>query len=141
MMRDVAAAVNALGEEALLVDAPGGQNEAVAAALVTLRGPVTILNGDIPCVTGPEIQELTKSAPALVAARDGTTNALALGDAGDFQPFYGPGSAQRFADHLRAARLVLHGMRDDVDTWEDLERVRDRVGRFTRRYLNELART
>ena len=140
MMRDVAAAVNALGEEALLVDAPGGQNEAVAAALVRLRGPVTILNGDIPCVTGPEIQELTRSAPALVAARDGTTNALALVDAGDFRPFYGPGSAQRFADHLRAARLALPGMRDDVDTQEDLERVRDRVGRFTRSYLNELAR-
>jgi len=140
MMRDVAAAVNALGEEALIVDAPGGQNDAVAAALMPLRGPVTILNGDIPCVTSTEIEDLTSSAPALVAARDGTTNAVALGDAGDFQPFYGPGSAQRFADHLRAARLALPGMRDDVDTWEDLERVRDRVGRFTRGYLNELAR-
>ena len=140
MMRDVAAAVNTLGVEALVVDAPGGQNEAVAAALATLRGPVTILNGDIPCVTSTEIQELTKSAPALVAARDGTTNALALGDAGDFRPFYGLGSAQRFADHLHAARLALPGMRDDVDTWEDLECVRDRVGKFTRGYLNKLAR-
>jgi len=140
MMRDVAAAVNALGEEALVVDGPGGQNHAVCAALAVLHGPVTILNGDIPCVTSEEIEQLTKSAPALVAARDGTTNALALLDTSDFEPFYGAGSSRRFAEHLDATRLALPGMRDDVDTWDDLERVRDRVGKFTRRYLNKLAR-
>src|SRR5947209_4926088 len=78
MMRDVAAAVSELGDEAVVVDAPGGQGRAVAAMLATLNGPVTILNGDLPCATSEEIEELTSSAPALVAARDGTTNALAL---------------------------------------------------------------
>jgi len=34
----------------------------------------------------------------------------------------------------------LPGLRDDVDTWEDLERIRDRVGRNTRRYLEKLER-
>jgi 2-phospho-L-lactate guanylyltransferase (CobY/MobA/RfbA family) len=140
MLSDVTDAVNEIAGEALVVDGPGGQGRAVAGALAVLRGPVTILNADLPCVTSAEIEQLTASAPALVAARDGTTNALALRDAGDFEPLYGPGSAARFVQQLGAARLALPGMRDDVDIWEDLERVRDRVGRHTREYLNTLVR-
>ena len=37
------------------------------------------------------------TALALVAAADGTTNALAFADASLFEPVYGPGSAERFA--------------------------------------------
>jgi 2-phospho-L-lactate guanylyltransferase (CobY/MobA/RfbA family) len=121
--------------EAVVVDAPGGQGAAVAAALAGLDGPVTIVNSDLPCVTAAELDELTAAAPALVAAPDGTTNALALRDARDFEPLYGVGSAARFEAHLGARRLELPGLRDDVDTWEDLERVRDRVGTHTRAYL------
>ena len=113
--------------------------EPLAAALAQLRGPVTILNGDLPCVAAGDIEELTEAAPAIVAAPDGTTNALALRDAGDFQPLYGPGSAGRFEEQLAAVRLDLPGLRDDVDTWDDLERLRDRVGRHTRAYLATLA--
>jgi 2-phospho-L-lactate guanylyltransferase (CobY/MobA/RfbA family) len=120
---------------ALVVDTPGGQGQAVAAALTGLSGPVTIVNGDLPCVTASELAALTAAAPALVAADDGTTNALALRDARDFQPLYGAGSASRFEERLGATRLDLPGLRDDVDTWDDLERVRDRVGRHTRAYL------
>ena len=97
MLSDVTDAVNELAEEALVVDGPGGQGEAVADTLAVHSGPVTILNADLPCVTSAEIEELTAAAPALVAARDGTTNALALRDVGDFKPLYGPGSAARFA--------------------------------------------
>jgi 2-phospho-L-lactate guanylyltransferase (CobY/MobA/RfbA family) len=140
MLSDVTDAVNELAEEALVVDGPGGQGEAVAGTLAVRRGPVTILNADLPCVTSAEIEELTAAAPALVAARDGTTNALALRDVGDFKPLYGPGSAARFAKHLGAISLDLPGMRDDVDTWDDVERVRDRVGKHTHRYLNQLMR-
>ena len=140
MLSDVTDAVNELAEEALVVDGPGGQGEAVAGTLAVRRGPVTILNADLPCVTSTEIEELTAAAPALVAARDGTTNALALRDVGDFKPLYGPGSAARFAKHLGAISLDLPGMRDDVDTWDDLERVRERVGTNTREYLSRLAR-
>jgi 2-phospho-L-lactate guanylyltransferase (CobY/MobA/RfbA family) len=121
--------------EALVVDAPGGQGAAVAAALAMLDGPVTIVNSDLPCVTAAELDELTAAAPALVAAPDGTTNALALRDAGDFEPLYGVDSAARFEARLGARRLELPGLRDDVDTWEDLERVRHRVGTHTRAYL------
>ena len=135
MLSDVTDAVNALGEEALIVDGPGGQGEDVVRALATLPDPVTIVNGDLPCVTSDELDELTKHAPAIVAARDGTTNAIAILDRAAFAPLYGPGSAARFAEHLGAERLALPGLRDDVDTWDDLQRVRGRVGEHTRAYL------
>jgi 2-phospho-L-lactate guanylyltransferase (CobY/MobA/RfbA family) len=140
MLSDVTDAVNELAAEALVADCPGGQGAAVAGALAGLRGPVTIVNSDLPCATGAEIEELTAAAPAIVAAADGTTNALALRDAADFEPLYGPGSAVRFQEHLAAVQLDLPGLRDDVDTWDDLERVRDRVGKNTRGYLEALAR-
>lgn len=131
--------VRAAAGDALVVDAPGGQNLAVAQALAALRGPVTIVNSDLPCITPAELAALTAAAPALVAADDGTTNALALRDAADFEPLYGRGSAARFEENLGAMQLELPGIRDDVDTWDDLERLRPRVGRHTRAYLATLA--
>ena len=127
--------VKAAAADALVVDRPGGQGEALAAALAGVKGPVTIVNSDLPCVTAAELRQLSAAAPALVAADDGTTNALALRDARDFEPLYGAGSAARFEERLGAKRLDLPGLRDDVDTWDDLERVRDRVGKHTRAYL------
>jgi 2-phospho-L-lactate guanylyltransferase (CobY/MobA/RfbA family) len=130
MYLDVEAACAPLGD-VVLCDAPGGQSEAVAAALLGMQGPVAIVNADVPSVTTTELEQLLAAAPALVAAADGTTNALALSDARDFRPLYGPGSAERFG--LRA--LDLAGLRDDVDTREDLMRIVDRVGPNTRRAL------
>jgi 2-phospho-L-lactate guanylyltransferase (CobY/MobA/RfbA family) len=141
MLKDVTDAINALGHEAQIVDGAGGQGEDVMRALVPLPGPVTIVNGDLPCAAPEELDELTRHAPAIVAARDGTTNAIAILDPAAFAPLYGPGSAARFAEHLGAERLALPGLRDDVDTWDDLERVRDRVGKNTRRYLTRLERS
>ncbi len=138
MADDVIAAAARLSDEPILADGLGGQGDAVAAALATLEGAVTIVNGDCPCATSDELAELTANAPALVAARDGTTNAIALRDATDFASLYGSGSADRFETHLGARRLDLPGLRDDVDTWEDLERVRARVGSHTRAYLLRL---
>src|SRR5439155_1213567 len=120
MLRDVTDAINAAGSEAVIVSGPGGQGEDVLRSLATLRGPVTIVNGDVPCVTSDEVEELTKRAPAIVAARDGTTNALSMSDPSAFAPLYGPGSAERFAAHLHAERLALPGLRDDDETWDAL---------------------
>ena len=131
MLADVQDAVG----DAIVVETPGGQGAAVAAALEQLDGPVTIVNSDLPCATAAELAALTAAAPALVAAADGTTNALALLDARDFAPLYGRDSAARFESTLGARRLDLPGLRDDVDTWEDLERVRPRVGKHTSAYL------
>jgi 2-phospho-L-lactate guanylyltransferase (CobY/MobA/RfbA family) len=135
LARAMLADVQAAAGEALVVEAPGGQGGAIAEALAELSGPVTIVNSDLPCVTASELAELTAAAPALVAAPDGTTNAISLRDARDFEPLYGDDSAARFQQRLGARRLELPGLRDDVDTWDDLERVRERVGANTRAYL------
>jgi 2-phospho-L-lactate guanylyltransferase (CobY/MobA/RfbA family) len=135
MCRDVVAVCGRLGD-VVVADAPGGQGGAVAAALAQIpEGTVAIVNADVPCVTAGELKELVAAAPAIVAARDGTTNAIALRDPDDFRLLYGRGSADRFERALRAARLDLAGLVDDVDTWGDLLRVADRVGPHTRSAL------
>jgi 2-phospho-L-lactate guanylyltransferase (CobY/MobA/RfbA family) len=131
MFLDVRAACEQVAE-VRICDAPGGQGPAVAALLATLEGPVAIVNSDLPCVTPFELQELIDSAPALVAADDGTTNALALGDARDFRPLYGPGSAERFG----LKQLDLPGLRVDIDTQDDLLRLAPYVGPNTRSVLH-----
>ena len=130
MFLDVEAACVPLGE-VRLCDTPGGQSAAVAAALRDIHGPVAVVNADLPSVTTREIEQLLQAAPALVAAVDGTTNALALADARDFLPLYGPGSAARFG----LPALDLPGLRDDVDTLDDLRRIAGLVGPNTRRAL------
>lgn len=136
MMCDVVDACNVVEPGGVvIVRAVGGQGAAVAAALASMRGPVTIVNSDVPCATAEELAALTAAAPALVAAADGTTNALAVRDAMDFRPLYGAGSAGRFQHALGARRLQLDGLANDVDTWDDLERIRERAGTHTRRYL------
>ena len=138
MLEDVRAACAPIGE-VLVCDAPGGQGQALAAFLEDLSGPVVIVNADLPCAASIELEALASAAPALVAASDGTTNALALTDAGDFVPLYGPGSAGRYAAALQARALDLPGLRDDVDTWDDLVRVGERAGPNTRRLLKARA--
>jgi 2-phospho-L-lactate guanylyltransferase (CobY/MobA/RfbA family) len=130
MLLDVRAACAAVGA-VVLCDGPGGQNAAVAATLSSLTGPVVVVNADVPSVTSAELRALADAAPALVAARDGTTNALALLDARDFRPQYGAASARRFG--LRD--LALPGLVDDVDTYDDLLAIADRVGPHTRAAL------
>jgi 2-phospho-L-lactate guanylyltransferase (CobY/MobA/RfbA family) len=136
MMSDVLAACEAADPvDVMVVGTPGGQGEAVEGALSTHDGPVTIVNSDLPCATSDELKQLSAAAPAIAPARDGTTNAIALRDAREFVPLYGPGSAARFIEALRAQPIDLPGLRDDVDTWEDLERIREHVGSHTRTYL------
>src|SRR5437868_9105371 len=78
-----------------------GQGAAVEAALdaavgAGLPAPYLVVNADLPCATSRDLLALAGAVPdgglALVAAADGTTNALALASAGLFAPVYGPGS-------------------------------------------------
>jgi 2-phospho-L-lactate guanylyltransferase len=106
-----------------VADPGGGQAAAVAAGLAA-SGPGTtlVVNADLPRATPDDLHTLAAAAPALVAARDGTTNALALLDAGAFRPLYGPGSARRFAA-LGLRPLDLPNLVEDVDTVADAERL------------------
>lgn len=130
---------------AVLVPDPGtGQGAAVAAALVGATGPCLVVNADLPCATSADLALLVgiacRGAFGLVAAPDGTTNALALPSPAAFAPLYGAGSAARFRAHGTALGLELvepplAGLTQDVDTIADLERLPGGVGPRTRALL------
>jgi 2-phospho-L-lactate guanylyltransferase len=141
-------AARAIAEElgAGVVDDPGGgQSAAVAAALRDVEdGPVLVVNADVPCVVPHDLRTLAGTAEldalGLVEADDGTTNALALPRPGLFAPLYGPGSAARFREHgaeqgVPAVAAAIPNLADDVDTLDDLERVRLRAGPRTQAAL------
>jgi 2-phospho-L-lactate guanylyltransferase (CobY/MobA/RfbA family) len=131
-----------------VVDPGGGQGAAVEAGLRKLDdGPVLVVNADLPCAQPRDLLTLLGAMPgdglALVAAADGTTNALALAAPHLFAPLYGHGSAGRFL--ARAARLEtpaaladIPNLADDVDTLADLERLEGRLGPRTSAVLEEL---
>ena len=140
MLADVAAAASELGPT--LVATGPGQGAAVSEALANVREtPVLIVNADLPAVTPRDLLTLLGSVPAdglaVVAARDGTTNALALASPALFEPVYGPGSAERFLA-LGPSRLVdVPNLVDDVDTLDDLERLEQRLGPHTSAALEQ----
>ena len=123
-------------------DPGGGQGAAVTAALASLgQGVALIVNADLPCAEPADLLALACAVPAggmaLVEASDGTTNALGLSRPDLFAQLYGPGSAARFRAHaasLGAAAVAvdLANLRTDVDTVDQLELLRDRVGAHTR---------
>lgn len=124
-----------------------GQGAAVRAALdaaaaTGLPAPFLVVNADLPCATTRDLLALVGAMPdgglALVAAPDGTTNALALSDERLFEPVYGPGSAERFATLAESRRLDSPNLMDDVDAPDDLARLGARLGAHTRRVLAEL---
>ncbi|HVU78485.1 MAG TPA: hypothetical protein VHC67_12940 [Gaiellaceae bacterium] len=124
-----------------------GQGAAVRAALDAaaaqgLPAPFLVVNADLPCAGSRDLLALAGAVPdgglALAAAPDGTTNALALTDERLFEPVYGPGSAERFAALAPSRLLDAPNLMDDVDTLDDLARLRDRLGPNTRRVLEAL---
>ena len=125
----------------LVADPGEGQGAAVAAALVGVQGPVVVVNADLPCVVPTDVRLLAETAPALVAAADGTTNALSLPSAAAFAPLYGAGSAERFHAQCGAVAMALPNLADDVDTMADLARLQFRVGPRTLVELGRLQRS
>ena len=135
----------------LIADPGGGQSAAVAAALAEIEGPVLVVNADLPCLAPHDLWALLEAAPpngiALVEAPlDGTTNALVLSGANAFAGLYGRGSASRFREHaatlgMDAVTVELPNLADDVDTLDDLYRLRPRCGPRTQACLLELEDT
>jgi 2-phospho-L-lactate/phosphoenolpyruvate guanylyltransferase len=146
MLKDVVAACEAVGPTILATE--GSQGEAVEAALRDAESaPILVVNADLPCAQPRDLLTLLGALPAgglaLVAAADGTTNALALAAPHLFAPLYGPGSAERFL--ARAARLEapaavaeIPNLADDVDTLADLDRLDGRLGPRTAAAFDEL---
>jgi 2-phospho-L-lactate guanylyltransferase len=158
MLADVLAAAVAVGRVLVVAPQPialpegvthvpdphHGQGAAVRAALdaaaaTGLPGPYLVVNADLPCATSRDLLALAGAVPdgglALVAAPDGTTNALAFADERLFEPVYGPGSAERFAALGEARLLDAPNLIDDVDAPGDLARLGARLGEHTRRVL------
>jgi 2-phospho-L-lactate guanylyltransferase len=131
-----------------LVTDPGrGQGAAVEAALAqVVEGPVLVVNADVPCATARDLLALLGELPpeglALAEAADGTTNALALASPHLFRPLYGKGSAARFRSLAPSPAAVptvaIPNLVEDVDTLDDLRRLRARLGAGTRRALASL---
>jgi 2-phospho-L-lactate guanylyltransferase len=132
-----------------VVDDPGGGQAAAVAAAIGLfhSDAVLIVNADVPCVVPYDLRALLAATPlggiALVASEDGRTNALSLPAPHLFEPLYGPRSAERFQRAaldlgLEAVSAAIPNLADDVDTPEDLERVRSRAGPHTQAALQEL---
>jgi len=129
---DAAAALIAAALGVEVVDDPGGgQGAAVQAALLGIEGVCLVVNADLPRVRASDLAALAAppvlGAIAIVAAGDGTTNALGLPFGEAFAPLYGPGSAARFRAHaatlgVDARDLDLPNLVHDVDTTADLER-------------------
>ena len=138
MLADVLAAAAEVGD-VVVANGAGGQAAAVAAALTALEGPVLVVNADVPCATAADLRALVEATPpggaALVAAADGTTNALSLAEPALFAPVYGPGSAARFLAH-GAVAVDLPNLALDIDELADLTRALDRLGPRTRAALN-----
>jgi 2-phospho-L-lactate/phosphoenolpyruvate guanylyltransferase len=143
MLEDVLAAAEAVGHNTI-VAAEADQGEAVEIALRAVEsGPILIVNADLPCARPRDLLTLPNGGMALVEARDGTTNALALAATHLFSPLYGPGSAERFrarAERLNAPVVTadIPNLVDDVDTVADLERLEPRLGPHTAAALGEL---
>lgn len=102
------------------------------------NGRVAVLQGDLPALTSAELKDALRLALAAElafvadAAGTGTTLITALDSAGH-RPAFGEGSraAHGAAGYAELQIDETSGLRSDVDTWADLERLEGRLGRRT----------
>jgi 2-phospho-L-lactate guanylyltransferase len=119
-------------------DPAEGLAAAVAAGLAALpHERALVVNADLPWIVPHDVRLLERAIPAgglaIVAAADGTTNALGLASRELFAPLYGRGSADRFRAHAAAQGVefvaaTIPNLAADVDTIDDLDQLDVPVG-------------
>jgi len=124
---DAAMSLAAELEAEAVAEPGGGQGPAVAGALIGVQGVCLVVNADLPCISPASLLRLAARCPSLVAAPDGTTNALSLPDPSAFRALYGSGSAARFAAAGFHAAPISE-LEQDVDTLADVARLTHPVG-------------
>ena len=135
MLADVTDAVNELAGRGARRRRPGRARARPSPLLWQgFSGPVTIVNSDLPCATGAEIEELLPlPAGDRSSPRTGRRTHLRCATSPTSSRSTGRAARRASSEHLAAVQLEpARTSRDDVDTWDDLERVRDRVGKNTR---------
>lgn len=133
-----AADFRALGAET--VHDPGQGLSAAVLEGIAAAGPgrVAVLQGDLPALTSTELEDALRLASAVElafladAAGTGTTLITAL-DPERHCPAFGEESraAHRAVGYVELPIDETSGLRSDVDTWADLERLEGRLGRRT----------
>jgi 2-phospho-L-lactate guanylyltransferase len=120
------------------IDEPGGLNDSLSSTSRKLaaRGAkrLLILLADLPLANAEAIDRVARAAAdvALVPSGDGGTNALLLAPGAiEFQ--YGPNSAGRHVESARGAGLSVACLDEpplalDIDTQDDIERLRESAG-------------
>ena len=147
---EAATAARAAGAEPV-ADPGGGQGAAVQAGVEGVApGAILVVNADVPCV-GPTISVRSSPRRRLAPSRssrplDGTTNAVSLPSAACVRAALRSGQrgslprARRVAG-LEAVSVAVPDLADDVDTMDDLTRLRHRAGPRTQACLVELERS
>lgn len=116
-------------EVVVLASAADSLNAAIAEGVAVAPGPVAVVPGDLPQLTGPLLDEvlgaLTAPLSVVPDAEGVGTTLLAARELALLQPRYGVGSFRRHRE-LGAVEVALpvdHPLRRDVDTVADLAAV------------------
>ena len=146
---EAAAAVARLGAEAVPDRPDAGLNAAFrygADVVAGLSGPRAVLTGDLPALTGADLDDALRAAAgrSFVADAAGPGTVLLAAPAGrPLDPRFGVGSAAAHASSgARALTGEWPGLRQDVDTAADLQEVLALgAGRHTCALLRDLGLT
>ncbi|WP_170028536.1 2-phospho-L-lactate guanylyltransferase [Diaminobutyricimonas aerilata] len=145
---DIGEAFRALGAEVLIEQERRGLTAAIADGLAHVGdGPRAVLLGDVPALRAAELDAALTAAGAhplaFVPDADGVGTVLATAASGvPHDPRFGPGSreAHRAAGYVELELPVDWGLRRDVDTTGDLDRVLTLgIGPHTRRAVEHRA--
>lgn len=135
-----AGAFSSLGAR-VVIDTAGSLNGAIVEGLAESSAPNAVVLGDVPALTPADIDAALSLANgaelSFVPDRDGSGTVLIASRSGNHEPAFGAESARRHraAGYVELAVDAASGLRNDVDTVEQLTALGDRVGPRTARVL------